>query len=137
MPARTIELIPAKLPPKGTAELVVDAEHHRRVVIEGILRATVSLDIATADFKAMLVPMRRGGNDAPSIVEVFRRLAARGVEIRLLHAGTPSAPALRELKGALPSNLAIRRCPRLHAKAVIVDTRAMYLGSANLTGAGL
>src|SRR5437867_1422314 len=116
MRTRTVELIAAKSPPQGTAELVVDAEHHRRVVIEGILRATVSLDIATADFKAMLVPMRRGGNDAPSIVEVFRRLAARGVEIRLLHAGTPSAPALRELKGALPSNLAIRRCPRLHAK---------------------
>ncbi len=30
-----------------------------------------------------------------------------------------------------------RRCPRLHAKAVIIDCRAMYLGSANLTGAGL
>jgi phosphatidylserine/phosphatidylglycerophosphate/cardiolipin synthase-like enzyme len=33
--------------------------------------------------------------------------------------------------------LTIRRCPRLHAKAVVVDARAMYLGSANLTGAGL
>jgi phosphatidylserine/phosphatidylglycerophosphate/cardiolipin synthase-like enzyme len=31
----------------------------------------------------------------------------------------------------------IRRCPRLHAKAVVVDSCAMYLGSANLTGAGL
>src|SRR5437016_11279198 len=136
MRARTVELLAAKSPPKGAAELVVDAEHHRRVVIEGILRATVSLDIATADFKAMLVPTRRGGA-APSIVEVFRGLAARGVEIRLLHAGTPSAPALRELKQTLPANLTIRRCPRLHSKAVIVDSQAMYLGSANLTGAGL
>ena len=126
----TIQL---KSPPAGTAELVVDAEHHRRVVIEGILRAAVSLDIATADFKAMLIPARRGA----SIVEVFRGLAARGVEIRLLHAGTPSAPALRELKQTLPANLIIRRCPRLHSKAVIVDSQAMYLGSANLTGAGL
>ena len=31
----------------------------------------------------------------------------------------------------------MRRCPRIHAKAVIVDGRRMYLGSANLTGAGL
>ena len=69
--------------------------------------------------------------------EVFRRLAARGVEIRLLHAGTPSSAALRELKRALPTGLTIRRCPRLHAKAVVVDCAAMYLGSANLTGAGL
>ncbi len=49
----------------------------------------------------------------------------------------PSSPALQELRRALPSNLGIRRCPRLHAKAVIIDCRAMYLGSANLTGAGL
>jgi phosphatidylserine/phosphatidylglycerophosphate/cardiolipin synthase-like enzyme len=90
----------------------------------------------TADFKAMLVPdgvTRR----ARSIVEVFRALARRGVEIRLLHAGVPSSAALRELKRELPSGLTIRRCPRLHSKAVIIDSRAMYLGSANLTGAGL
>ena len=31
----------------------------------------------------------------------------------------------------------IRRCPRLHAKAVIIDANRIYLGSANLTGAGL
>lgn len=121
---------------RGEVELVVDAGHHRRVVLEGMLRAAVSLDIATADFKAMLVPQAISGR-AISIVEVFRRLASRGVEIRLLHAGTPSAPALRELKKELPSNLTIRRCPRLHAKTVIVDCASMYLGSANLTGAGL
>jgi phosphatidylserine/phosphatidylglycerophosphate/cardiolipin synthase-like enzyme len=124
---------------QGTVELVIDAQHHRRVVLDGILKSRVSLDIATADFKAMLVPQagRGASSRAVSIVEIFRRLASRGVEIRLLHAGTPSAPALHELKRALPSNLTIRRCPRLHAKTVIVDSRAMYIGSANLTGAGL
>jgi phosphatidylserine/phosphatidylglycerophosphate/cardiolipin synthase-like enzyme len=91
----------------------------------------------TADFKAMLVPEGGRSRRAKSIVEHFRALAAKGVEIRLLHAGTPSAPALRELKQSLPTNLTIRRCPRLHAKAVIIDARQMYLGSANLTGAGL
>ena len=68
---------------------------------------------------------------------VNREIFERGVEIRLLHAGTPSSAALQELKKSLPANLTIRRCPRLHAKAVIVDARGMYLGSANLTGAGL
>ena len=122
---------------QGTVELVIDAQHHRRVVLNGILKSRVSLDIATADFKAMLVPQAGSTRRAISIIEVFRRLASRGVEIRLLHAGTPSAPALHELKRSLPTNLTIRRCPRLHAKTVIVDSRAMYLGSANLTGAGL
>jgi phosphatidylserine/phosphatidylglycerophosphate/cardiolipin synthase-like enzyme len=122
----------------GRAELVADGEHFSRIVTGGILTARTSVDVMTADFKAMLVPAgRRGDRRAPSIVEVFRRLADKGVEIRLLHAGTPSSAALRELKRALPTNLTIRRCPRLHAKAVVIDSRGMYLGSANLTGAGL
>jgi phosphatidylserine/phosphatidylglycerophosphate/cardiolipin synthase-like enzyme len=57
-----------------------------------------------------------------------------------LHAGTPSGPALVELKKISAEEggrLTIRRCPRLHAKIVVIDAREMYLGSANLTGAGL
>lgn len=120
----------------GQVELIVDEQHFRRVVLEGMLTARTSLDIATADFKAMLIP-QKGRRRAPSIVEHLRKLADHGVEIRLLHAGTPSASALQELKRTLPQRLTIRRCPRLHAKTVIVDSRSMYLGSANLTGAGL
>jgi phosphatidylserine/phosphatidylglycerophosphate/cardiolipin synthase-like enzyme len=142
LPVQSPDLWPAS--PTGPVELVIDAQHFHRIVREGILKAKVSLDILTADFKAMLVPesgapSARGGRGdrARSIVEIFRRLAARGVEIRLLHAGTPSSAALRELKAALPSNLTIRRCPRLHAKTVVIDSGRMYLGSANLTGAGL
>jgi phosphatidylserine/phosphatidylglycerophosphate/cardiolipin synthase-like enzyme len=121
---------------QGAAELVFDADHFSRIVRDGICKARVSVDIMTADFKAMLVPngvTRR----APSIIEVFLGLVRKGVEIRLLHAGVPSSAALIELKRELPRGLAIRRCPRLHSKAVIIDSCAMYLGSANLTGAGL
>jgi phosphatidylserine/phosphatidylglycerophosphate/cardiolipin synthase-like enzyme len=125
----------------GSVELVTDAQHFSRIVRQGICAARTSVDILTADFKAMLVPDQapgaRGRRNARSIVEIFRRLADKGVEIRLLHAGTPSSAALRELKQSLPTNLSIRRCPRLHAKAVVIDARGMYLGSANLTGAGL
>lgn len=128
--------LPVRAIPTGQVELVADAQHFYRIVRDGILKARVSLDLMTADFKAMLVP-QAGLGRARSIVEVFRGLAARGVEIRLLHAGTPSSAALRELKKSLPQNLTIRRCPRLHAKAVVIDCRRMYLGSANLTGAGL
>jgi phosphatidylserine/phosphatidylglycerophosphate/cardiolipin synthase-like enzyme len=133
MPLR-LELRPDTV--SGQAELIFDADHLHKVVLEGILSAKVSLAIATADFKAMLIPRPRERR-AKSIVEHLRALADRGVEIRLLHAGTPSSAALRELKVALPTNLTIRRCPRLHAKTVVVDCSQMYLGSANLTGAGL
>jgi phosphatidylserine/phosphatidylglycerophosphate/cardiolipin synthase-like enzyme len=122
--------------PRGEAELVIDEQHFGTIVRDGILNAQVSIDVMTADFKAMLVPIG-GTRRARSIIHVFRELARRAVEIRLLHAGTPSSAALVELRAALPRNLTIRRCPRLHAKAVVIDARAMYLGSANLTGAGL
>ena len=127
--------------PRGECELVVDAEHFDRIVRQGMLAAQASLDIATADLKAMLVPEPLTRN-APSIIEHFARLAARGVEVRVLHAGVPSGPALTQLKratrkSAAARNLTLRRCPRLHAKTVIVDGQSMYLGSANLTGAGL
>jgi phosphatidylserine/phosphatidylglycerophosphate/cardiolipin synthase-like enzyme len=121
-------------------QLITNEQHFDQVVINGMLKATVSLDISTADFKAMLVPTPGSSSRsrrAPSIVQYLAKLANKGVEIRILHAGVPSGAALRELKGALPANLMIRRCPRLHAKAVVVDSCAMYLGSANLTGAGL
>ncbi len=136
-------------PARGQVELVVDEDHLQRVVIDGMLKASVSLDIMTADFKAMLVPTpapgvsRRGSRNAPSIVHHLVKLAQKGVEVRLLHAGVPSGPALRELKRLLPGvkgsggSFVVRRCPRLHTKTVIVDACAMYLGSANLTGAGL
>jgi phosphatidylserine/phosphatidylglycerophosphate/cardiolipin synthase-like enzyme len=135
---------PLATPALGQAELIHDARHLQRVVIDGMLRAEVSLDIMTADFKAMLVPIPGGsGRSAPSIVQHMVKLARKGVEVRLLHAGVPSGPAIRELKKLLPGladsggALTIRRCPRLHTKAVVVDACAMYLGSANLTGAGL
>ena len=125
--------------PGGEVELVANEAHLERVVFGGLLRARASLDLATADFKAMFVPDPASGGrgEAVSIVSRLVRLAQCGVEIRLLHAGVPSSAALRELKRELPDGLTIRRCPRLHAKVVIIDAAAMYLGSANLTGAGL
>lgn len=133
--------------PTGQVELIMDGQHLRRVIYDGMLKAKVSIDIATADLKTVLVPdpgktaSRRA--TPPSILEHLCRIAQRGVEVRLLHAGVPSGPAIQELKrlikkhGQLPSTLVLRRCPRLHAKAVILDAGSMYLGSANLTGAGL
>ncbi len=137
----------AQAAPRGQVELITNEAHLQRVVIGGMLKASVSLDIMTADFKAMLVPPGGFGGSgrlsAPSIVHHLVKLAQKGVEVRLLHAGVPSGPALRELKKLLPKlkgqggSFVIRRCPRLHSKTVIVDSCAMYLGSANLTGAGL
>lgn len=116
--------------------LVLNDEHLGDALGEALSECRHRLFIATADVKDLHlpVPARRR---AVSIVQVFRELGTRGLEVRLLHSGVPSGPFLEELREGMPKNLLMRRCCRLHAKALIVDGRWMYLGSANLTGAGL
>ena len=119
---------------------VLNEEHLAGVLGEALTRCRHRLTIATADVKNLHLPNPAGGGGrgrARSILDHFDSLSRRNVEIRLLHGGVPSGPFLAALKKGLPSALTMRRCPRMHAKAVIVDGQSMYLGSANLTGAGL
>ena len=108
---------------------------YKRVLTELLPSAKDSLLIATATLKATRVKKRDGSSE--SIVRVLARLARRGVEVRILHSGVPSGPFLEDLKGVAPGTFQMRRCPRTHFKAAIVDGQRLYVGSANLTGAGL
>src|SRR4029077_8400462 len=75
-----------------------------------------------------------------SVLQTFEGLVERGVELRLLHGCLPSRPFREELarrKRLAKGALAMRRCPRVHLKMIAVDGKALYLGSANFTGAGL
>ena len=129
-------------------ELVGGRAHYERVVA-AVLGAKVSVWIATANVKELMVedaraaPGRRRSLKARAYVSVLARLdelAARGVELRVLHAELPSRPFRAELAQhprLVAGGLALRRCPRVHMKAVIVDGELLYLGSANWTGAGL
>lgn len=116
-------------------EYLTGEDIHRRVLVDVISSAKSSLLIATATLKAVRVPRRDGS--AESIVRILERLSRRGVEVRVLHSGIPSGPFLEELKGVEPHAFHMRRCPRTHFKAAVVDGQQVYLGSANLTGAGL
>jgi phosphatidylserine/phosphatidylglycerophosphate/cardiolipin synthase-like enzyme len=115
--------------------VVLNSEHLEHATAELIGRCRRRLFVATANLKDVHLPGSRGRFQ--SVLEVFEELSERGVQIRVLHSGVPSGPLLGRLKESIPANLALRRCPRMHAKAVIADGRQMYLGSANLTGAGL
>ena len=122
-------------------ELVLNDEHLSEVLGRALGSCRRRLFIATADVKDLHLPVGGpacgGRRKARSIVKVFAELSARGVEIHLLHSGVPSGPFLAELKRGVPRGLTMRRCTRTHAKVVIADGTWMYLGSANLTGAGL
>jgi phosphatidylserine/phosphatidylglycerophosphate/cardiolipin synthase-like enzyme len=107
------------------------------VVQQKMLRARESIWISTANVKAMMVEW--DGSFVP-LVEALAALARKGVETRLLHAEKPSRPfreALEKHRRALGQRLDMRVCPRVHFKMVMVDGAWLYLGSANLTGAGL
>jgi phosphatidylserine/phosphatidylglycerophosphate/cardiolipin synthase-like enzyme len=74
------------------------------------------------------------------VLDLFDELRQRRVELRVLHAELPSRPfrAAFDGKAALVrGGLSLKICPRVHFKAVLVDGAWAYLGSANLTGAGL
>jgi len=109
------------------------------MVLQTLLaRCRRRLFVATADVKDLHVPQGGPGRRARSILDVLAEAASRGIDVRLLHSGVPSERALARLKKNPPGEgFVLRRCPRMHAKAVIADGRWMYAGSANLTGAGL
>ncbi len=118
-------------------ELVENERHYSRVVEEIILGAKYRLDIATATVKALTIVRGKKGE---SIIKYFARRADDGLAIRILHAGVPSEWFLSLAKKvglADRANFAMRRCPRVHQKSVLADGRVLYLGSANLTGAGI
>lgn len=110
---------------------------HQLVVQTRLKQARESVWIATANVKAMLVEL--DGQYRP-VVDLFAQLQRRGVEVRLLHAELPSRPfrdAFDKHQALVRGGLGLRLCPRVHFKCVLVDQAWLYLGSANLTGAGL
>jgi phosphatidylserine/phosphatidylglycerophosphate/cardiolipin synthase-like enzyme len=121
--------------------LVLNDEHLWSVLEEAFASCRHRLFIATADVKDLYLPPpggRRGARERTrTILDVFQGLSDRGVEVHLLHSGVPSGPFIEDLKRRKPSSLTMRRCVRVHAKVIVADGRWMYLGSANLTGAGL
>ena len=119
------------------AELLSGIDLYREVVLHRLVSARESVWISTANVKAMFV---EHGGSFRSVVEIFEELAARGVDLRLLHAELPSRPfraAFDRSRRLTKGGLALRICPRVHFKAVLIDGAWAYLGSANLTGAGL
>jgi phosphatidylserine/phosphatidylglycerophosphate/cardiolipin synthase-like enzyme len=119
------------------AELLDGSALYREVVRTRLAQARESVWLATANVKAMYV--EHAGRFVP-VLEVLDGLARRGVELRLLHAELPSRPFRAEFDRRarlVAGGLALKVCPRVHFKAVVVDGAWAYLGSANLTGAGL
>ena len=116
-------------------ESIADKEHYTKVLT---LCEKVKHDlwIGTADLKDLYV---KGGRDVVPFLSVLDKLVKRGVEVRLLHAKEPGENFRADFDKypGLWSSLERRLCPRVHFKIMVFDCSVAYIGSANLTGAGI
>ncbi|MCH5175236.1 MAG: phospholipase D family protein [Prevotellaceae bacterium] len=107
-------------------------EKHYKEVLSLIDKAKHTLWIGTADIKDLYM------NDKPFLA-TLASLLKKGVEIRLIHAKEPGT-AWREDHEKYPilyDGMERVLCPRVHFKLIIIDNSVVYIGSANLTGAGM
>ncbi len=111
---------------------ISNEEHYTRVIkrMAGVKRV---LWIGTADLKDVYM---QGGRP---LLGLLAELLERGVNVRLIHAKEPGANFREDFDRypALINTLERMLCPRVHFKLIIFDLAAAYIGSANLTGAGL
>lgn len=117
-------------------EFITDRQIYEKVICEQVPKAGRFVWLATADLKDLYVDKQ--GKMVP-FLEVLSELAARNIEIRLLHAKEPGAAFRRDFDRYPNLIKGMERilCPRVHFKAVVIDGKFAYTGSANLTGAGM
>ena len=109
---------------------------HYTEVLSRVKSVKQTLWIGTADIKDLYV--ESGGEKKPFLA-VIAQLVRKGVEVRLIHAKEPG-PAFREDFDKYPAlfdGLERVLCPRVHFKILVFDGQVAYIGSANLTGAGI
>ena len=107
-------------------------EDHFKEIIALVPKVKRSIWIGTADIKDLYV------EDRP-FLGILADLIKKGKEVRLIHAKEPG-PNFREDFDQYPilfTGLERALCPRVHFKIIVFDGQAAYIGSANLTGAGI
>lgn len=112
-----------------------DREHYTEV-LSRCEKVKHDLWIGTADLKDLYVS---SGKNVIPFLSVLDKLLKRGVEVRLLHAKEPGENFREDFDKypGLWSKLERKLCPRVHFKIMIFDCSVAYIGSANLTGAGI
>lgn len=110
--------------------------NHYKEVLSRVQSVKHLLWIGTADIKDLFVEVDK---EKKPFLALIAQLIRRGVEVRLIHAKEPG-PNFREDFDKYPvlyDRLERVLCPRVHFKMLVFDGKEVYIGSANLTGAGI
>jgi phosphatidylserine/phosphatidylglycerophosphate/cardiolipin synthase-like enzyme len=120
-------------------------DNHYEEVIERICTAKTSIRIMTANFKRFnLKPTQKQGvnyKDGTPFIKYLMTKAVQGVSVQII-CSRPSQNFLKEWQEyykqmGRPGLFDYEFCERNHAKIIIIDDRLAYIGSANVTPAGL
>lgn len=128
----------------GETRLILN-ENHYQEVIQRICMAKSSIKIMTANFKRFnLKPTGSQGQkykDGTPFIKYLMAKAVQGVSVQII-CSNPSESFEEEWKEYYqqmrePDLFDYKFCERNHAKAIIIDDEIVYVGSANVTPAGL
>lgn len=127
-----------------TRTILITGSNNYDMVIERVCQAKSTVKIMTANFKRFnLKPTAQQGekySDGTPFVKYLMAKALQGVSVRII-CSQPSAAFESEWKEYYeqmhPKLFEYRFCARNHAKVIIVDDNTAYIGSANITPAGL
>ena len=109
---------------------------HYKEVLSRVPNVKHSLWIGTADIKDLYIEI---GNEKKPFLALVAQLIRKGVEVRLIHAKEPGQNFREDFDKypILYDGVERALCPRVHFKMIVYDCRVVYIGSANLTGAGI
>ena len=114
---------------------ISNASHYKEV-LSRVLNVKHTLWIGTADIKDLYIEI---GNEKKPFLALIAQLIRKGVEVRLIHAKEPGQNFREDFDKypTLYDRLERVLCPRVHFKILVFDCKVVYVGSANLTGAGI
>lgn len=120
-------------------QFISDREHYD-FLINNIKAAKSSVYISTANLKRFSLGDTEARATCESFLDVLDSLAESGIEVKII-CSSPSRGFLEDMSGheRLMENpcFQFKTCRRCHMKMVIIDNSIIYVGSANITAAGM
>ncbi|MDE6011500.1 MAG: phospholipase [Prevotella sp.] len=116
-------------------QYISNSAHYKEVLLR-VQSVKKTLWIGTADIKDLYVEL---GKEKKPFLALIAQLIRCGVEVRLIHAKEPGSNFRKDFDKypVLYDRLERVLCPRVHFKMIVFDCKEVYVGSANLTGAGI